>query len=363
MKSKTSMVLALFTLAGTALAAQPLANEATEVSDAATQASAPGTLVLTTNGQQQQIEIEIGPAPNEVRVFGIEGVPDGESFFGINSLSLTTGNAQDFVEVRVFTAQAPSINLNTAGGNSDVVVRYFIPGGAGAITNSVTITGGSAEDKATFEVVSETSSFAANWVVNHGNGTSNVTANVNATEPSSFLGINLATNSGNGQDSVSLSVVTATSNLAVGLSANTGLANDSAILVIDGIGSGSASLTFNANLGDGNDVAEALAVWRGGSASFAGTVLGGNNDDQLRQLLEGNGSTTLTLVGGNGNDNLDIELKGAVSGTPRIFGGAGNDFLRIIADAPALLRPFLDGGPGFDEVIGFGTIINAEKIN
>ncbi|MBA4028349.1 MAG: hypothetical protein C0475_04335 [Planctomyces sp.] len=227
----------------------------------------------------------------------------------------------------------------------------------------MTITGGSGEDKATFEVVSETSSFAGNWVVNHGNGTSDVTATVNATQPSSFLGINLATTSGNGQDSVNLAIVTATSNLAVGLSATTGSANDSAILVIDGIGAGSAALNFNANLGDGNDVAEALAVWRGRSASFAGTILGGNNDDQLRQLLEGNGSSTLTLVGGNGNDNLDMEFKGAVSGTPRIFGGFGNDFLRVIADQPALLRPFLDGGPGFDEAIGFGTIVNVESIN
>ncbi|MBL0921155.1 MAG: hypothetical protein IBJ10_03390 [Phycisphaerales bacterium] len=56
-------------------------------------------------------------------------------------------------------------------------------------------------------------------------------------------------------------------------------------------------------------------------------------------------------------------FKGTVTGAPRLLGGNSNDELKIVVDGPRVCTPFLDGGPGFDKAIGFGTIINCEDIN
>lgn len=362
----TMMIVAL---AG-AVAASPAAAQTTRRGTAPSplvaalvNVQATGVLALTTNNAQQQIEVEVGPIPGEVRVFGISGIPDGVPFTNVAAIDLRTGTAQDFVQFRIFSAEAPTINLNTGAGNSDVKFIYFTPAGLTPASSSVTVTGGAAENKVGFEVFNEADSFDANWAVTHGDGNSEVTAAVTSTVATSLLAVDLRTSSGRGQDKAELAITSAAAMLDVAFSPRTGAGNDSTLLTIDGLEPGTASLFFDSNLGDGFDVAEAIAVTRGGTATYSGRIVGGNGDDQAKLLLEGDGRSTLTMNGGNGNDVLDMEYKGAVRGAPRLLGGAGNDILKIVATEPALMNPLLDGGAGFDEAIGFGRIINVENIN
>jgi hypothetical protein len=358
-KPTAFVTLAALTAAAAGQAAQPASPSPvlTAMNNLST-----GGLVLTTNNQQQQIEIEIGPVPGEVRVFGISGIPDSP-FVGVTSISLTTGSAQDYVEFRVFSAEAPSITLNTGRGNSDVKFIYATPAGQGPASSEVSVIGGSGEDKVAFEVISEAESFSASWDVRQAGANNEVTAVVASYNPSASLTVDLFSTAGAGQDKVDVNILSAAASTNINVAGQTGGGNDSAIVVIDEQAPGATNLTMGLNLGAGQDVAEILAVTRGGTAAFTGSVLGGADSDTLKSLLEGAGSSALTLNGGPGADYLDAEYKGAVSGAPRLLGGDGNDFLKIVAEQRALMTPFLNGGLGFDEAIGFGTIVNVEQIN
>jgi hypothetical protein len=322
-----------------------------------------GSLVIATNNAQQQIEVEVGPVPGEVRVFGVSSIPDGMVFTDVTAISLTTGRAQDFVEFRFFSEVVPAVTLNTGLGNSDTIFRYFIPFTLNPVSSSVNVIGNSANDKTFFEVISEADSFAAAWNVAHGNGDNETTASINSASPSSALAVDLFGTSGTGQDVLNANVISGAAAVDIGFGGTMGSGNDSAIVVIDEQSPGASTLALNLDLGAGLDVAEALVITRGGTADLAGSIRGGDGSDTLKALLEGAGSTSLTLDGGAGSDNLDSEYKGAVTGAPSLLGGSGNDLLKIVADQPDLLSPFIDGGTGFDEAIGFGTIVNVEQIN
>ncbi len=320
-------------------------------------------LSLVTDNQQQQIEIEVGPAPGEVRVFGISGIPDGFPFTGVSAIELITGTAQDYVEFRIFAADVPPISVNTRAGNSDVKFIYFTPGGNQPVSSDVVITGGANNDKAAFEVYNEAASFTANWTVSHGNGDNEAKASIDSQPSTSLIDVNFATAAGLGQDKAELAIISAAEQLEVSFTPRTGSGNDSAILIIDSIDPVDAGVFFDTNLGAGQDVAEAIAVLRGGTIAFTGRMLGGAGDDNLKLLIEGDGSSSFVMNGGAGHDYLDMEYKGRVTGSPRLLGADGNDFLKIVATNPSAMTPTLDGGAGYDEAIGFGRFIRVEKIN
>lgn len=322
-----------------------------------------GTLVIVTNNQQQQIEIHVGPVAGEVSVFGVDGIPSGMTFPGVTAVELTTGTAQDFVEFRMFGTELPPVTVSTGANNSDVVFIYETPFSATPVTSEVTVNGLGGEDKVSFSVISEADSFDASWTVNHGNGNNETTATVLSASPSTALGIDLFSTSGSGLDKLSASILSGAETVDISFGGSMGFNNDSAILILDEQSPGAATINFALDLDRGLDVAEILAVTRGGSADLTGSILGGVGSDNIKILLEGAGSSNTTIDGGLGADFLDAEYKGQITGAPAMLGDRGNDFLKIVADQPALMTPFLDGGPGIDSAIGFGTIVNVENIN
>jgi hypothetical protein len=359
MSTIKSVVLSV--LAGTAVSASAQ-NAGSVHAETLLTVAQTSVLTLTSNNAQQQIEVEVGPLPGEVRVFGFNGGSE-MSYTGVTAINLRTGSAQDFVEFRIYTPAAPAITLNTGASNSDVKFIYFTPGAAGAASSDVTITGGTGNDIVNFEVFSEAADFAANWTVNQGNGDNEVNAVVNSTQVSSSLTLDLTATQGLGQDKASFNVIGAAASTDIGYVARQGAGNDTATFNFDEQTPGAAFVFLDINGAAGQDTAEAVAVTRGGTAAFSGRILGGNDADFAKLLLEGAGSSSVQLNGGAGADYLDSEYKGAVTGSPRLLGLDGDDFLKIVADQPALLRPTLDGGLGFDIAIGFGRIINCEQIN
>ena len=294
---------------------------------------------------------------------GVPGIPADFVFVDITAISITTGNAQDFVAVRVYTDVSPEITINTAGGNSDVIVEYAVPSSLSLVASNVTVTGGTASDKVAFLVDSQAASFAANWTVNHGNGANETIATINSTEPTDALAINLNTNAGTGTDKADLFIISNAAMLDVAFGGNLGSNTDSASFVIDGLGAASTNTAFNMNMGTGNDAFNAEILSRGGSTNTSGTVAGSDGLDTLVFKLEGDGNLNTQFDGGNGNDLVDFSLKGSLAGRPRLLGGAGNDELKLTLDGPLTLEPFFDGGTGFDIAIGFGTFVNVEQIN
>ncbi len=326
-------------------------------------ATAQATLLqIVTNGSAQQIEVQIGPVPGEVTVTGVNG-GGSLSYFGVTSIDLRTGAAQDFVEFRIDTAVIPDIAINTAGGISDVKFIYEIPFTTDAVTSNVTVTGSTAVDAVDFLVLAAGDNFTGNWTVSQGAGNNTSTTTVNIPTPSTALALNYSGTAGTGQDFLGMTLVSGASDLSLSVGGNLGGGVDNASIYIDGLAPATTTAALNLDMGAGDDSATTEIISRGGTAAVSGSLRGGNNKDVLTLKIEGDGTLNTTLDGGALSDLLDVSVKGTMTGAPRLIAGAGDDELKIVVDGPLTLAPFLDGGLGYDKAIGFGTIINCEEIN
>lgn len=323
-----------------------------------------GAMTINTSAfaTDQQMEIEVGPVPGEVRLSGVIGAP-ATQYFGITSIDLTAGPRNDYVEFRIFTGDAPAITANTGPGNSDVKVIYNLGSSIMDASSSVSVTGGTGEDKVLFEVVSFARAFAASWVTNQGAGTNETVASIDSPEASQLMSVSLSSTGTGGKDTYDLSVKSNAASISVSASPNTGAGNDSAIISIDTLGPGTLNLATLASLGAGIDVFELTNVSRGGPANFSGSVNGGADADTIKFSSESNGRVLMTFNGALGNDTVDFFAKGSVTGRPRLLGAGGNDYLKLVVDGPRLATPFIDGGAGVDRAFGFGTIVNCEEVN
>ncbi len=320
-------------------------------------------LVLTTGNGQQQIEIEVGPLPGEVRVFGISGIPSGDTFVNVASISLTTGRAQDYVEFRVYSTSVPPITVNTGAGLSDVKFIYFTPETLETVSTSVTVIGGTAADKVDFLVESLAAGFSANWTVQAGAGDNETKVTTLASQPSELMSITLAGTYGNGFDKIEVGGVVDAATATLNLSGSLAGGEDFVGVALEQLGLGAINASYNLDLGAARDAADITLIGRGGLATQSGSIRGGAQDDTLVYKVEADGDANVTLDGGDGNDYVDFFGKGNVTGTPRLLGGLGNDELKLVIDGPQIATPFIDGGAGFDIAIGFGTIVNCEQIN
>lgn len=323
-----------------------------------------GAMTINTSAYatDQQIEIEIGPVPGEVRLSGVLGAP-ATQYFGISSIDLTTGPRNDAVEFRIFTGDAPAITASTGAGNSDVKVLYELASSIMDASSSVTVTGGTGEDKVFFGVHSFARAFAANWVTNQGAGTNETFAAIDSPEASQLLSVSLASTGTSGIDKYELVAVSNAASINLSASPTTGGGNDSAIVTVDTLGPGTVNVATLASLGAGVDLFELNNISRGGPANFSGSVNGGADSDTIKFSSEANGRVLMAFNGALGNDNIDFFAKGNVTGRPRLLGAGGDDYLKLVVDGPRLATPFIDGGAGFDIAFGFGTIINCEQVN
>jgi hypothetical protein len=316
-------------------------------------------LTLTTNNAQQQIEVVIGPLPGDVQVTGVD---NAGSYTGVGSISLTTGSGLDVIVFRILTNQVPDITVATGGNDSDVSFLYEIDFTAEIAGSNVTVTGGSGNDKVSFQASSLAAGVAARWNVNHFGGNNETKVEFNATGASEFLDLNLNTINGGGQDLLSVAVVSAALDNRFRLTGTMGGNNDTAFFNFDGISPSALSLNYLFDMGAGNDVAEVTNVTRGGIANVTGAVAGGNGLDSIKFLLEGSGTSNLSLQGGAGADTVEVDYKGTIDGSPFLIGNGGNDVLKlVVTDGPQISTPTLDGGPGIDTGIGFGTFISIEQ--
>jgi hypothetical protein len=320
------------------------------------------TINTSTFNTDQQIEVIVGPTAGVVTLQGVLGATQ-TNFVGVTSISITTGPAQDFVEVRNFAATVPALTINTGAGNSDVKVSYAPPVGVSSVVSTVSIIGGDGNDKAFFLAETEALSFVGSWLVRHGNGNNEAVAEVISPAASNLLAIAFDMSAGSGQDFQDLKVTSDAAAVDVSMSNRLGGNNDAAYVTLDALAAGNANLQYFGNLGGGLDVTEINNISRGGTANFTGTVDGGDGADTLKFSSEAPGAFNMTLSGGAGADSIDWFAKGLVTGTPRLLGGSGNDILKLIVDGPQVATPFIDGGSGFDIAIGFGTIVNCEQVN
>lgn len=317
-------------------------------------------LVLTTDNEQQQIEIIVGPQAGRVKVIGIDGIPSGQVFNGVTLIDLRTGTNLDAIEFRMFGTVFPEVRVNTQSGPSDVKFIYDVRS-ANRVTTLVSVLGGSSPDKVAFEVLNnDATNLAATWTVNHFAGDNETLAAITSDDATRSIALNLSSDSAGGIDKVTTSLIHRAQFVTANVVANTRAGNDSVVTTIDGLGAAITNLTTNADLGQGGDTLETLVISRGGQASLWGTVRGGGGGDLLKVLFEGNGRMNQSLTAEGGDDYLDVELKGAITGTPRLFAGDGEDFLKIVQESRQA-NPVLNGGSGIDTGQGWGTIISVEN--
>ncbi len=323
-----------------------------------------GTMTINTSAysEDQEMEIRVGPTAGQVRLFGVIGAPS-TTFTGITVIHLTTGPRNDYVEFRIFSAVAPRITARTGAGNSDVKVLYQLGSGVGNATSTVTVIGGTGNDKVLFDVYSFAQSFVANWSTQQGAGDNETVGVTDSPNASNRMSVSLSSVGTTGKDKYDLNVKSRAANIVVNASPTTGGSDDSAIIKIDTTGSGTTTAALAVLLGDGGDVFELTNVSRGGPANFSGTVNGGAGDDELKFSSEANGNVNMTFNGAAGKDKVDFFAKGNVRGRPRLLGGTGDDSLKLVIDGPELANPYFDGGPGYDIAQGFGTFVNCEEIN
>ncbi len=323
-----------------------------------------GAMTINTSAYatDQHMEIEVGPVPGEVRLSGVLGAP-ATQYFGISSIDLTAGPRNDYVEFRIFTGDAPAITASTGAGNSDVKVLYELASSIMDASSSVTIVGGAGEDKAFFGVHSFARAFAANWVTLQGAGTNETFGSIDSPEASQLMSVSLASTGTTGIDKYELEVKSNAAAINLNASPNTGAGNDSAVVKIDTLGTGTTNAATVATLGAGVDVFELTNISRGGPANFSGNVNGGADSDTIKFNSEANGRVLMAFNGALGNDNVDFYAKGTVTGRPRLLGAGGDDYLKLVIDGSRVATPFIDGGAGFDIAFGFGTIINCEQVN
>lgn len=355
-----------FSLVGFLSAACLLATAVGTVS-AQTVTVSSGAMTINTSAYatDQQMEIEVGPVPGEVRLSGVIGAPASQ-YFGITSIDLTTGPRNDTVLFRVFTGDAPAITASTAStgaGNSDVKVIYNLGSSIMDASTSVSVAGGTGEDKVAFEVVSFARAFAASWSTNQGAGTNETIASIDSPETSQLMSVSLVSLGTSGIDKYELEVKSNAASINLNASPNTGAGQDSAIVKVDTLGAGTTNVATLVSLGAGIDVFELTNISRGGAANFSGSVNGGADNDTLKFSSEASGRVLMGFHGALGNDNIDFFAKGSVTGRPRLLGAGGNDELKLVVDGPRLATPFIDGGAGYDRAFGFGTIINCEDVN
>lgn len=323
-----------------------------------------GAMTINTSAYatDQHMEIEVGPVTGEVRLSGVPGATT-TVYYGIASIDLTAGPRNDYVEFRIFTGDAPAITAATGAGNSDVKVLYQLDSSIMDASSSVSVAGGTGEDKVFFGVHSFARAFAANWTTNQGAGTNETIASIDSPEASQLMSVSLASTGTTGIDKYELEVKSNAAAISLNASPNTGAGEDSAIVKIDTLGAGTTNVATLVSLGAGIDVFELTNTSRGGAANFSGSINGGADNDTMKFSSEASGRVLMGFNGALGNDNIDFFAKGSVTGRPRLLGAGGNDYLKLVIDGPRLSNPYLDGGAGFDIAFGFGTIINCEQVN
>jgi hypothetical protein len=343
---------ALLALAGTALA---------QTAAPATFRVVSGQLQITSDNRQQQIELVVGPAAGAVQVVGVNDT-SSRQFQNITSIALTTGTNLDVIAFQILTPVVPPIVVRTGQGESDVKFIYDLPA-APVATTRVAVVGGPANDKVSFEALSQTATFNAAWDVRLGEGDNESLAKVEHNVTAAATNVNFTSTTGSGLDKLELDVISAASAQTIRLAGNTGAGNDQAIVKFDGQTAAATALATNLDLGPGQDTGELLAVSRGGRINTNARLVGAAGDDNIKLLIEGDGAATVTMTGDAGNDLLDLEFKGDLAGGATQLGGLGDDLLKLIVIGPRRFSPLMDGGPGIDEAIGFGRIINVENID
>ncbi len=353
--------LAATAVGGVALAQIDIGATGTPKASRSPASVSAGLLSIVTSNAQQQIEITVGPVAGEVSVSGVSGIDSNSVFTGITDITLLTGTRFDYVEFRIQSDVVPNITVGTGRGDSDVKFIYELPTSLQVVSSSVTVNGGTGNDKADFYVLNAGPGFTAQWTVNHGAGNNESTASVNALSASDLIDIAYTGVTGAGQDKLEFQVTADATTLNLAVNGQLGGNDDTANLNVLGLNPlAAASFNLGLDLGAGNDASNFEYVNIGSSVSLNGRIAGGDGFDTAVAKLESDGSVSLEMDGGAGNDLLDMSFKGTLDGAPRLLGGSGDDELKIVVDGPILMTPFLDGGPGIDKATGFGTIINCE---
>lgn len=346
-------LLALTTFAGTALAQ-------TQVSRVG------GALTLTTNNTDQNVKVEL--KGGVTRLFGFQGLADGQSYTGITAITVNTGTGRDEIQFDIEHASSLTVRANFGSGEALNKTQWKVTPGQQNVNADFAISSTASPALQLAEVNFDVESLGTTSIAINTGNMQNAVTKVIGDDPSQALNVAFASRA----PLTNFELVSAAPALNVSLSGTHAGTLNEVKYGITQLRAGVANVSANTTLGNGSDKLEGKISTPGSQTRLTGNINAGGGDDLVLWEVEGSSSVIgASVSGGAGNDFLTIGVKGRyqLSQTlgASLFGNDGDDFLVLTTDTaivgtglPNDVNPVIDGGNGFDLYNAFGIIRNCE---
>jgi hypothetical protein len=355
-----SLALSFVALAGLA----PVALAQTQVSRVG------GALTLTTNNTDQNVKVEL--KDGITRLFGFQGIADGQSYTGITAISVNTGVGRDEIQFDIEHASSLTVRANFGAGEALNKTQWKVLAGQQNVNADFAISSVAGPALQLAEVNIDVESLGTTSVaINTGNAQL-VSAKVGGDALSQALQLSFTSRAAitNLETTTAAGVVNAT------LRGTHATPGSEVKYSFSQLRRGVMNVNASGTLSSGADKLEGKVSTPGSLVTLTGNTNAGAGDDLVQWELEGSSTTIGTTVGasiagGAGNDFLSIAVKGRyqLSQTQgaSLFGNEGDDVLVLTTDTaivgtglPNDVNPVIDGGAGFDLYNAFGIIRNCE---
>ena len=317
------------------------------------------TLTIVTGNGDDKVQVKV--EASGTRVFDIPGVNDNINYGFITALVIRTNGGLDKVQILVENRPAPTIDINTGAGISevDMDLKHY-----GAGPTGVRVTTGNEDDKILIEADTNTSASQLNLTINAGSGKNETLINMESDlSPAALMGINLNINGGAQDDLVLIEMGNNLNQITASVSGSLGGGLDNFLLKTKTFQSGATNLNFNLDMGDGLD-SFSVSTSESATTTFNGSVRTGLDGDKVEVTTSGILQGNPTIDTGDGNDEVKVFSLGALAATLRTLAGSGDDKVEIFSGIPgSASSAFSDGGPGFDIFAGIGTVVNFEIVS
>ncbi len=263
--------------------------------------AAAGLLTVTGTAANDDIQLQVGPAPGVVTILKAPGMADGTRFTGIHRIAVSSDdNATDKVVIKAALDHDFTIEI-AAGGGDEVTLETAAL--APQINLQVTLVSPSGDNKLVWLVDSVAHELALGLTVESGAGKDEVIWQVTTDEPSAKLALQLAANTGGGADKIETILKSAAAAVDLTFAANTAGADDQVKLELDQSVPATVVAALDVRLDAGSDTGEILLKGSNAQVTMDGALHGGGNNDTLKLLIEGAATGEVTVSGDAGKDS------------------------------------------------------------
>ena len=291
------LVLILFVLALSSMPSRLLA--ATELNA--------GRLIVRGTTANDEIQLQVGPAPGEVVVLKAPGVAEGTRFIGVNAILVASGDSfSDKVEIKAELTSDLAITIDTGRGGDEM--KLDMKALAGTVNVRVEVLGSSGQNKLEWLVDSAAQALGISLVVNTLAGNDDLVVKIEADEPSARLAVNLATMTGTSDDAVEAVIKSAAAVVDLNVTGDLSAGSDKVKVELDQLTPSQVTANLNVELSGSDDSGEISIKGSNARLTVNGRLSAGQGNDALKLLVEGAAGGTPVLDGGIGQDSCSTTI-------------------------------------------------------